>query len=243
MKKKVNQSVNVNKAVGYIRVSTLEQATEGVSLAAQEERIRAYCVMSGLDLVSIIRDEGVSASKELATRPGGIELLKQVSSQGVKNIVTLKLDRLFRDAADCLNQTRAWDAVGISLHLIDMGGTAINTGTAMGRFFITMAAGFAELERNMIAERTSAALAHKKAHREAYSPTPLGYDRQGNELIVNEQEQETINKIKAWRESGLPLREIANKLNSAEVPTKRGGKWYASTINSILNNNLHGEVA
>lgn len=243
MKKKVNQSVNVNKAVGYIRVSTLEQATEGVSLAAQEERIRAYCVMSGLDLVSIIRDEGVSASKELATRPGGIELLKQVSSKGVKNIVTLKLDRLFRDAADCLNQTRAWDAAGISLHLIDMGGTAINTGTAMGRFFITMAAGFAELERNMIAERTSAALAHKKAHREAYSPTPLGYDRQGNELIVNEQEQEIISKIKAWRESGLPLREIANKLNSAGVPTKKGGKWYASTINSILNNNLHEEVA
>ena len=245
MKRKADQGfdANTNKAVGYIRVSTIEQVTEGVSLAAQEERIKAYCVMAGLNLVSIIRDEGVSASKELATRPGGIELLKQVSSQGVKNIVTLKLDRLFRDAADCLNQTRAWDTAGISLHLIDMGGTAINTGTAMGRFFITMAAGFAELERNMIAERTSAALAHKKAHREAYSPTPLGYDRQGNELIVNEEEQETINKIKAWREDGLPLREIANRLNSSEVPTKKGGKWYASTINSILNNNLHGEVA
>jgi len=232
---------NTNQAVAYIRVSTIEQAHEGVSLAAQEERIRAYCVMAGLDLIAVIRDEGISASKELATRPGGIDLLKMISAQGIKNIVALKLDRLFRDAADCLNQTRAWDNAGIALHLIDMGGTAINTGTAMGRFFITMAAGFAELERNLISERTETALAHKKAKREAYSPTPLGYDREGNALVVNEKEQEVISQIKAWRKEGATLRQIANRLNDAGIPTKKGGKWYASTVTNILNNSIHNE--
>jgi len=245
MRKQGNKAIkgNINQAVAYIRVSTTEQATEGVSLASQEERIRAYCTMAGLELVAVIRDEGVSASKELATRPGGEELVKMINARGIKNIVALKLDRLFRDAADCLNQTKAWDTAGIALHLIDMGGTTINTGTAMGRFFITMAAGFAELERNMIAERTSAALAHKKAHREAYSPTPLGYNREGNSLVANEQEQETVSKIKAWHKEGLSLREIAGRLNDAGVPTKKGGTWYASTINNILKNSLHGEVA
>lgn len=240
--KKTNK-VNVNQAIAYVRVSTHEQASEGVSLAAQEERIRAYCTMAGLDLVAVIRDEGISASKEMATRPGGAELLSLVADKGIKNIVALKLDRLFRDAADCLNQTRAWDAAGISLHLIDMGGTAINTGTAMGRFFITMAAGFAELERNMIAERTAAALAHKKAHGEAYSPTPLGFNRDGKRLVANGQEQETIKRIKSWHTEGVSMQEIARRLNDAGTPTKKGGKWYASTVSNILKNNLHGEVA
>jgi len=234
-----------NQALAYVRVNTLEQASEGVSLAAQEERIRAYCTMAGLDLVAVIHDEGVSASKELATRTGGAELLSLVADRSVKNIIALKLDRLFRDAADCLNQTRTWDAAGIALHLIDLGGTAINTGTAMGRFFITMAAGFAELERNMIAERTTQALAHKKAHREAYGPTPLGYDREGDSLVENEAEQETVRRILDMKRAGASINEIARRLNAERVPTKKGGsKWYASTVSNILKNSLHGkEVA
>jgi len=243
--KKTTGQATATQAVGYVRVSTTEQATEGVSLAAQEERIRAYCTMAGLELVAVVRDEGVSASKELATRPGGAELLTQVTDRGVKNIVALKLDRLFRDAADCLNQTRAWDEAGVSLHLIDMGGTAINTGTAMGRFFITMAAGFAELERNMIAERTTQALAHKKAHGEVYGPTPLGFDRNGDALVENEAEQETVKRILDMKVAGASINEIARRLTAEQVPTKKGGsKWYASTVSNVLKNSLHGkEVA
>jgi len=48
-------------AVGYVRVSTEEQAAEGVSLAAQEERIRAYCLLHGLSLTALLVDDGVSA--------------------------------------------------------------------------------------------------------------------------------------------------------------------------------------
>src|SRR6266576_5058844 len=72
----------------------------------------------------------------------------------------MKLDRLFRDAEDALRQTKAWDRTGISLHLVDIGGQSMNTGSAMGRMFLTLMAGFAELERNLIAERTTAVLAH-----------------------------------------------------------------------------------
>jgi len=160
-------------------------------------------------------------------------------------IVALKLDRLFRDAADCLTQTRQWDAAGIALHLIDFGGTAINTGTATGRFFLTMAAGFAELERNMIAERTTQALAHKKAHREVYSPTPLGFDRNGDALVENEAEQATVRRILDLKAAGASINEIARRLNADGIPTKKGsGRWYASTVSNVLKNSLHGkEVA
>ena len=66
-------------AVLYIRVSTDEQARHGVSLDAQEERLRAYCTMRELPIVGVIRDEGVSAFKHLDRRPGGAELLQAIA--------------------------------------------------------------------------------------------------------------------------------------------------------------------
>lgn len=74
------------------------------------------------------------------------------------------LDRLFRDAEDALRQTKAWDKAGIVLHLMDMGGTSINTASAMGRMLLTLMAGCAELDRILVAERTASVLAHKKQH-------------------------------------------------------------------------------
>jgi DNA invertase Pin-like site-specific DNA recombinase len=233
----------MEKAVCYIRVSTEEQARGGVSLEAQEERLISYCKMAGLEVVEIIREEGISAGKPLAVRPGGERLLQLVASKKVRHVVALKLDRLFRDAEDALRQTRAWDKAGVALHLVDMGGQTLNTATAMGRFFLNMMAAFAELERNLIAERTATALVHKKAHRQAYSPTPYGFDRVGKELSENPQEQEIIAQIFTWRQNGWSLRKIAAELNRRGVPTKQGGKWYAATVRYLLRNNLYREVA
>lgn len=146
-------------------------------------------------------------------------------------------------AADALNQTKAWDKAGVALHLVDMGGQTLNTASAMGRFFLNMMAGFAELERNLIAERTSLALAHKKAHREAYSPTPLGYNREGDTLAENPQELKTVAQIREWRAAGWTLGKIAGELTRRQVPTKRGGGWYPATVKYLLENNLYAGVA
>jgi DNA invertase Pin-like site-specific DNA recombinase len=229
----------MEKAVCYVRVSTLEQSIQGVSLEAQEERLRAYCAMTKLEVVAMIREEGVSGAKPLSVRPGGTKLLAMVGTMKVRHIVALKLDRLFRDAADALHQTRTWDKAGIALHLVDMGGQSLNTASAMGRFFLNMMAGVAELERNLIAERTSLALAHKKAHREAYAPTPYGYDREGDILIENAGELQTVAQIKEWRAQGWSLRIIARELNELGTPAKNGGRWHPGTIKYLLENNLY----
>lgn len=233
----------MEKAVCYVRVSTEEQARGGVSLAAQEERLKAYYSMTGLEAVEVIREEGVSGSKPLAARPGGERLLKLLAQKKVKHVAALKLDRLFRDAEDAIRQTKAWDRAGIALHLVDMGGQALNTATAKGRFFLSMMAAFAELERNLISERTATALAHTKAHREAYAPTPYGFERVGDVLRENNCEQEIVAQIFAWRRSGWSLRKIAAELNRRGVPTKQGGRWYASTVRYLLQNSLYQEVA
>jgi len=230
-------------AVCYIRVSTEEQARDGVSLQAQEERLTAYCRMAALEVASFVREEGTSASKPLSARPGGEELLKTVGRRDVGHVVALKLDRLFRNAEDALRQTSAWDKAGVALHLVDMGGLSLNTKGAMGRLLLTMMAAYAEFERNVIAERTESALQYKKAHREAYSPTPYGYDRVGTMLAPNSEEQAVVARITGLRQEGRSLRAIAQHLNVSRVPTKQGGTWHASTVRYVLANSLnHVEV-
>lgn len=229
-----------NTAVGYIRVSTEEQATEGVSLAAQEERIRAYCVLNGLTLIQVFVDDGVSAGKPLAARPQGAELLTALQGKHkATHVVAVKLDRLFRNASDCLTTVDTWDATGVALHLLDLGGQSVNTKTAMGRMMLVMAAGFAEMERNLIRERTSMALSHKKARREAYAPTPYGFVRNGRALVPCQTEAGAVQLMMKWRSQGMSYDKIAARLNHEGVPSKRGGAWYGCTVRYILLNTLH----
>lgn len=225
--------------MAYVRVSTEEQVRGGVSLDDQAERVRLYCALNGLDVVAMVREEGVSGGRPLRERPGGADLLRVLDRRDVRHVVALKLDRLFRDASDCLVQTRAWDKAGKALHLLDMGGQAINTGSAMGRMMLTMAAAFAELERNLISERTKSALRHKRAHRRVYNALPFGFDRDGDRLVENDAEQRVIARIKAEHAARRSLRRIADGLNADAVPTKRGGAWHASTVRAVLGNDLH----
>lgn len=229
-------------AVAYTRVSTEEQKKHGGSLPMQEARIRAYCELVELDLVAVIAEEGVSAAKPLSDRPGGSQLLATMAREKALHVVALKLDRLFRDAADALTRIRTWDSSGISLHLVDMGGAAMNTASAMGRMMLTILAGFAEWERNIIAERTAAVLAHKKETRQVYARTPLGYQREGDQLVADPRELETVGRILQLHEKGWSMRAIAERLNAEEIPTKRGGRWHASTIRYVLGNGLYSAV-
>jgi len=227
-------------AVGYVRVSTEEQATEGVSLAAQEERTRAYCLLHGLTLTTLLVDDGVSAGKPLAARPEGARLLAALKGKHkATHVVAVKLDRLFRNASDCLNTVDEWDRLGVTLHLLELGGQSMSTKTAMGRMMLVMAAGFAEMERNLVKERTSMALAHKKARREAYAPTPFGFTREGDRLVQSQSEADAVALMQQWRERGMSYDRIADRLNADHIPTKRGGKWYGCTVRYILLNSLH----
>jgi len=232
----------MNQAVGYVRVSTEEQAREGVSLEAQEERLRVYATLTGLELQKVYAEEGVSGSVPLAERPIGRELVATIRKQR-SDVVALRLDRLFRDASDALEQTRAWDRQGVALHLVDMGGSTLNTASAMGRLFLTMTAAFAELERNLISERTAGAMAHKRARLEVYGHAPLGYVRNGEKLEQVAEELDLVAKIRAMRADGsMSLRAIAESLNVEGVPTKQRGRWDHSTIRYVLRNPVYQEA-
>jgi site-specific DNA recombinase len=115
------------------------------------------------------------------------------------------------------------------------GGSSIDTASAMGRMFFTMAAAFTEIERNLTSERTDAPLSHKKAANEVYcNLTPLGFDREGDRLIENPAQMKIVERIHALRSKGQSLQRIATTLNKANAQTKRGGKWHPVTVQNIL---------
>ncbi|MFL6446194.1 MAG: recombinase family protein [Bryobacteraceae bacterium] len=225
----------MERAIAYVRVSTEEQSKEGVSLDAQEQRVKAYARMRGLDLACIYREEGVSANIPLRERPEGAKLVEAITKKRAKHVITVKLDRLFRNAGDALIQSEKWDNANCAVHIVDMGGNAIDTRSAMGRMFFTMAAGFAEMERNLISERTKSALSFKKAERRVYcNITPLGFDRQGDRLVQNREEMKTVKRILRLRAEGLSMQAIADAMNEAGAATKRGGTWHAVTVQKVL---------
>jgi len=214
----------IKQAIGYARVSTEEQVKEGLSLEAQTERIQAYCKSQGLKLSQIVRDEGVSAVKSLAARPAGAALLAALETRAAQTVVAVKLDRLFRDAVDCLATVKQWEEQEIALHLLDLGGSAFNSNSALGRFFLTVMAGAAEMERNLISERTKVALHFKKGKGEHVGAAPFGYRWREGDLVVDESKLTVISAIKRDRKARhLSVRELAEKYG---IPK--------STIHAIL---------
>ena len=234
----------MTRAIGYIRCSTHEQADSGLGLDAQAERIRAYLTLKGLDLTDIITDAGVSGGKPLAKREGGQRLLATLKQRKASAVVMMKLDRGFRDARDCLNTVEKWDRAGVALHVIDLGGNAIDTTSAAGRFMLVVLAGAAEMERNLTRERTRSAMAVKRANGQRIGSIPYGHDLAGDgvTLMENPAEQAVIQDIKTMRSRGMKLQRIADELTGRSVPTKTGksDRWTHQAVARILNRGRPG---
>ena len=116
----------------------------------------------------------------------------------------------------------------------------------MGKFFLTISASIAQMERELISERTRASLDYKKytlGHR--LGQVPYGFQRIDGNLVEYPKEQKVLRKIKRLREKGLSLNKIANKLNEEGVPTRRKKnkkknqevktEWRSSTIHHLIN--------
>jgi len=219
------------KAIGYIRVSTEDQAKEGVSLDNQTAKIKAYCELKDLNLIGIIEDAGISAKN--LNRPGVKKVIELARKKKVEAVIVYKLDRMFRSTIDALETTRQFDGWGVSFHSIQ---ETLDTKSAMGKFFFTLIAGLAEMERGIIGERTKTALQHKRAKGEKTGgDIPFGYELDSDLLVENETEQKGLRFIHRLKDKGYSLRAICRKLEANGHKTKTGKvSWHPQSINQIL---------
>jgi DNA invertase Pin-like site-specific DNA recombinase len=219
-------------ALGYCRVSTDEQAREGVSLELQRERTRAYATAKGLELVEVLTDEGASGKNR--NRPALKELVTRCKAGAIGHVVVWKLDRLTRRTRDLLILVEeVFLARKIELHSVN---ESLDTSTPHGRFVLTLFGGLAQMERELTAERTRTALAYKRKNGQPTSHPPLGFRANGRRgrMVPVPEELETVRRIlQLWRQ-GRSYRSIASELASEGVKTKRGGRWHHPTVKNVV---------
>lgn len=230
------------KAIGYIRVSTEEQAREGISLEAQEDKIKKYADLHNLDLIQIIGDEGKSG-KDL-NREGIKKAISLCKKGKVNHLIVYKMDRLTRRTLDLLTLVEeVFKLNKVQFHSIS---EKVDTSTAQGKFFLTITGAMAQMERDLVSERTREALQYKISKGELVGSPPLGFEAIEKELKKTQDElvvvQEIFKMKKGRGKNKLSLRQIANRLNEKMIPTKRGGKWYAGTVRYILRNSRYREL-
>jgi len=197
------------RVFGYSRVSTSEQADEGASLAAQQQQIAGYAMMKGWQVAEHFVERGVSGSTPLADRPEGGRMLATVGKGDI--IVTAKLDRAFRSAADALAVLEEFKDEGVGLHMIDLGGDV--TGNGISKMVFTILAAVAEGERDRIRERIRDAKRHL-ASQGVFSggKRPFGLDvvldGETPRLVQNAEEMAVIQRMKTMRRDGATYRAI-----------------------------------
>jgi site-specific DNA recombinase len=233
MYRKRQKTAGVRRTIAYVRVSTEDQAREGVSLDAQEARIAAYCAAMGWPASEVIRDAGESA--KTLKRPGIAKILGWTCDGSVERVVVTKLDRLtrsVRDLAELIDLCSKHDVALVSI------GETLDTSTAAGRMVVNMLGVVAQWEREAIAERTASSLAHKRQKGAVYGSTPFGYTRNGSKLLPSAKEQAALREAVQMDRSGASFREIGAMLTARGVHPKRAMKWHASSVRAMLRSRI-----
>jgi DNA invertase Pin-like site-specific DNA recombinase len=209
-----------------VRVSTAGQAERGISLEAQEERLRAYASLYDLELVDVIVDAGESAGT--LDRPGLRRALAMLKAGQADGLLVAKLDRLTRSVRDLgtLVETSFKDHALLSV------AEQVDTRTSSGRLVLNVLASVSQWEREAIGERTSNALRHKQSRGEyTGGDRPFGYRVEDGRLVEDEAEQATIRRARELRAAGLPLRKIADSLHSQGLTSR---KLHPETVSRLL---------
>ena len=210
------------RAIGYARVSTDKQADHGVSLEAQEAKIRAMATVQGAEIIELIVDGGESA-KDLK-RPGMERLLTLVDDRKVDTVIIAKLDRLTRSVKDLAELLERFQRRGVSLVSV---AESLDTGSAAGRLVINIMTAVSQWEREAIGERTRDAMHHKRANGERVGTVRFGYRlaMDGFHLEADPAEQGILVRIRELKAAGYTTRLIANEMNRQGFTTRRGTAW------------------
>ena len=179
----------MKRAAVYLRVSTLDQTT-----ANQERELRQIAGRSGLEIVKVYKDHGISGAKGRDKRPQFDALLNDATKRKFDVVMAWSVDRLGRSLQDLCAFLSEIHSLGIDLFLHQQG---IDTRTPAGKALFGMMGVFAEFERSMIQERVRAGLARAKDAGKRLGRPPLPKEKE--------------DAIRAALAGGLSVRKTAAK--------------------------------
>src|ERR1700733_1249586 len=198
--------------IGYARVSTTKQSNEGSSLEAQRAKLMAAGTARGVEMEIFWDDESGSNMD----RVHFAQILSMLDQGQLASLIVCKLDRMTRSVADLDTLVRRFESRHVSLISL---AESLDTSTAMGRFFITLLGSLAQLEREIVSERTKSVLQYKRASGQLYNHAPYGFDRvgfsldaegrqRGGQLERNDREFQVAKQIIAVRDTGAGFHTI-----------------------------------
>lgn len=231
-------------AIGYCRVSSAQQAAEGISLEAQEAKIKAWAEYNEYELLDILRDNGKSGYK--MNRPNAKEVIRK-ACQNKATLVIYSCSRLCRDRKDLFIIAEQLKKAGANLVSLT---EQIDTTTAMGNGFFGFIAVMNQIERDLASERTKAALAYVKSQGKRMGSIDYGWmpDKSRPEkkikngveritypyLMECPEEQAAIARMKQLKEAGHSTASIIQVLDLEGRKPRNGGRWALTCVKRIL---------
>ena len=203
------------RAIGYMRVSTEEQGDSRAGLEAQEALIKEKAAYKRWELLDIRHDVSSGASMKRRTQLGSV--LRDLKAGKADVLIVAKLDRLSRSVMDFASIMEMAQEEGWSMAVLDLD---VDTSTTNGKLIMNIMISLAQWEREVIGDRTKAALKAIKAR---------GV-KLGRKSGVSES---TLSLISALRSAGLSYQGIADVLISEGVKSGQGGKWQATTVRRL----------
>jgi site-specific DNA recombinase len=230
------EMIERTKVIGYVRVSTEQQASEGLSLDVQRARLGAYAEAMELDLVGIEEDAGFSAKN--LNRPALKIALRALDEGLASGLLVVKLDRLTRRVLDLAHLIEGYFGERFSLLSV---ADSLDTRTAGGRLVLNVMASAAQWERETIGERVRETFQHLREQGVRLGHPPFGWCRIGGRdehgrLVIREvpDEQETIRRAAQLRLQGCTLDEVATALTAEGRKPRTGDSWRAGALGRIL---------
>lgn len=216
----------------YVRVSTDEQAKHGYSILAQIEKLEAYCVSQGWEVIGeVYVDDGYSA-KDL-NRPHFQRMLSEIKKGDIDVVLVYRLDRLTRSVSDLYEILKVLDKYNCKFKSAT---EVYDTTNAMGRLFITLVAAIAQWERENTAERVRMGMEKKvKLGFWKGGTPPYGYKVSDGELLINEEEAKTVKEIFKLAKA-IGFYTLARQLTDKGISPRKGGEWHVDSIRDIANN-------
>lgn len=220
------------RVLGYVRVSTEEQARDGSSLDAQEAELRSWAARYRHNLVAVFRDEGVSGTIPLAARPSGKLLLLMLGTKEAEGMVAMDQDRFSRSAVDWLKTSADLLNRKKSIFTVRAGDRA-TTMSATDRLNSTVLASVAQFQRDAAAERSSEVLAHKRRRGERFGTVPLTCKLEDGKMVDDVRMLEAAQVARMLRDNGFSLRAIGAELDRRGY-APRARAWYPVQIQSLI---------
>lgn len=227
------------RVAAYVRVSTIEQRDEGYSLDVQKDRLLAFAKSQGWDDITIYMDDGYTGTD--MNRPGLKRMIRHIEEKMINCVIVMKLDRLSRKQKDALYLLEdVFDKNGV---IFKSSTEPFDTSTPLGKAMIGVLAVFAQLERDMIVERTTSGRRERVSKGKWYGgPVPFGYswNKEAQELEIVPEEAQLVREVFSRYKNG------DSRLSIAEwVSTRSKARTFDhSTIRDILSRPIYmGKLA